>query len=162
MLIREGEHLEPDLRLATTLAGIHAVAFAGEGRAWSAPEILALLNEPVVELRLAHHESAEPGGELTPVGFALYRAVADEAEILTISVMPDARRQGIGAGLLAACEAGARAAGVTRMFLEVAAGNAAARALYDGAGYHLAGRRKAYYERPDGSRDDALVMAKAL
>ena len=162
MVTENGEHREPDLRLATELAAIHARAFAGEGRPWSGPEILALLGEPVVAVRLAHRERTEPGGGLTPAGFALYRAVAGEAEILTISVLPEARRSGIGAGLLAACEDGARASGAVRLFLEVAAGNLAARALYDRAGYRECGRRKGYYQRPDSSRDDAVVMEKAL
>ncbi|MEE8454540.1 MAG: GNAT family N-acetyltransferase [Limibaculum sp.] len=162
ILTENAEHREPDLRLATELAGIHAVAFAGEGRPWSGPEILALLNEPVVAVRLAHRERTQPGGGFAPAGFALYRAVADEAELLTISVLPEARRSGIGAGLLAACEDGARAAGAVRLFLEVAAGNLAARALYGRAGYRECGRRKGYYQRPDGSRDDAVVMEKAL
>jgi ribosomal-protein-alanine N-acetyltransferase len=162
MLIQDGEHIEPDLRLATALAGIHAVAFAAEGRPWSAPEVLALLNEPVVALRLAHREGGEPGAGLIPVGFALYRAVADEAELLTVAVMPESRRQGIGSALLGACEAGAHAKGACRMFLEVARGNAAARGLYDRAGFREIGRRKAYYAYPDGGRDDALVMEKTL
>jgi ribosomal-protein-alanine N-acetyltransferase len=157
-----GAHPDPDLRLATVLAGVHAAAFAGAGRPWSGPEILALISEPVVAVRLAHREGAEPGGALTPVGFALFRAVADEAELLTISVMPEVQRGGIGAELLAACGEGARSAGAARMFLEVAEGNLAARALYDRAGYRECGRRRGYYQRPDGSRDDALVMEKAL
>ncbi len=158
----DSEHGHPDLRLAGALARIHAAAFAGEGRPWSGPEILALLGEPVVAVRLAHRQRAEPGGGLAPSGFALYRAVAGEAELLTISVLPEARRSGIGAGLLAACEDGARASGAARLFLEVAEGNIAARALYDRAGYRECGRRKGYYQRPDGSRDDAVVMEKAL
>jgi ribosomal-protein-alanine N-acetyltransferase len=44
----------------------------------------------------------------------------------------------------------------------VAEGNAAARALYARAGYRECGRRKGYYQRPDGSRDDAVVMEKPL
>ena len=162
ILTENAEHREPDLRLAAELAGIHAVAFAGEGRPWSGPEILALLGEQAVAVRVAHRERSEPGGGLAPAGFALFRAVAGEAEILTISVLPEARRSGIGAGLLAACEDGARASGAARLFLEVGEGNVAARALYDRAGYRECGRRKGYYQRPDGSRDDAVVMEKAL
>ncbi|MFQ5566998.1 MAG: GNAT family N-acetyltransferase [Paracoccaceae bacterium] len=154
-----GGNRDADLRLAGVLAAIHAAAFAGEGRPWSGPEFLALLGEPAVAVRLAH---SGPPGNATALGFALYRAVADEAELLTLSVLPEARRRGLGAGLLAACEDGARAEGAARLFLEVAAGNLAARALYDRAGYRECGRRKGYYRRPDGSRDDALVMEKVL
>lgn len=158
----DGERLEPDLRLATILAEIHAAAFAGEGRSWSAPEMLALLGEPAVALCLARREGGGPGDGLAPAGFALYRAVAGEAELLTVAVAPVARREGLGAGLLAACEDGARKAGAQRMFLEVAAGNAAARTLYDRTGYRECGRRRDYYRRPDGSHDDAVVMEKPL
>jgi len=35
----------------------------------------------------------EPGGELAPAGFALYRAVAGEAGLLTLSVLSEARRR---------------------------------------------------------------------
>ena len=154
------DRLETDLRLAGTLAEIHAAAFAGLGRAWSGPEILALMNEPIVAVRLAHHEGAD--GALVPVGFALYRAMADEAELLTVAVAPDAQRAGLGRELVEACIAGAAADGAARLFLEVGAGNAPALALYGKAGFRECGRRKAYYQRPDGSREDAIVMERPL
>jgi len=53
----------------------------------------------------------------------------------------------------------AAALGAERMFLEVAEGNVAARALYARAGFSEAGRRRGYYSRNDGSREDALVLA---
>ena len=160
MIIGEDEHPETDLRLAEALAAIHAAAFAGAGRAWSGPEILSLLTEAPVGLRLAHHEHP-PRGALAPAGFALYRTAADEAELLTIAVAPADRRAGLGAALLGACEAGARLAGAARMFLEVAEGNAAARGLYARAGYRECGRRRGYYLH-EGTREDALVLEKPL
>ena len=162
VLVREDEHPTRDLKLAETLARIHALAFADEGRPWSAPELMALLSEPAIGLRLAHHERHEAGDRLAPSGFALFRVAADEAEILTVSVVPEARRAGLGRALVAACEEGARRSGAARIYLEVAAANAPARALYDAAGYGEVGRRKGYYQRPDGSRDDALVLLKPL
>ena len=83
---------------------------------------------------------------------------ADEAEILTIAVAPAAHRQGIGAALLAAAMAQAALRGAAAMFLEVAEGNAAARALYAAAGFRQSGRRRRYY--PDGA--DALVLRRSL
>ena len=154
------DRLETDLRLAGTLARIHAAAFAGLGRAWSGPEILALMNEPIVAVRLAHHEGAD--GALIPVGFALYRATAGEAELLTVAVAPDAQRAGLGRELIEACIAGAASGGAERLFLEVGAGNAAALALYGKAGFRECGRRKGYYQRPGGSREDAIVMERPL
>ncbi|WP_254453743.1 hypothetical protein [Siccirubricoccus sp. G192] len=54
--------------------------------------------------------------------------------------------------------AAARARGAAAMFLEVAAGNPAALALYRGLGFDRVGQRRRYY--PDGS--DALVLRRDL
>ena len=93
-----------------------------------------------------------------PSGMALLRVVADEAELLTIAVLPAARGQGIGAILLAEGLAEAAQRGAVRMFLEVAPGNAPAYALYERLGFSAVGRRRGYYA--DGS--DALVLSKCL
>jgi ribosomal-protein-alanine N-acetyltransferase len=52
----------------------------------------------------------------------------------------------------------ARAAGVARLFLEHAAGNQAAGAFYDRFGFSPIGRRRAYYERRGGGREDAITL----
>lgn len=132
---------------ATRLAGIHAEAFDAP---WDAAALDALLGQPGV----------------FPVvqadGFILIRAVADEAEILTLAVRPAARGRGLGGQLVREGAAEAAARGATRLFLEVADDNAAALALYASAGFDEAGRRRAYYARADGSRRDALILALAL
>jgi ribosomal-protein-alanine N-acetyltransferase len=69
-----------------------------------------------------------------------------------------ARRRGLGRALLDAAIVEARARGARTMFLEVAAGNAAGRALYAGAGFVESGRRVRYYA--DG--DDALLLSRPL
>jgi ribosomal-protein-alanine N-acetyltransferase len=148
--------------LAPALATIHALAFAADGRAWSGTEILALIGDPAVGLCLARRSPPRFGGPGAPAGFALWRVAADEAEILTVAVLPEARRRGLGAGLLTACEDAAHRRGAARMFLEVSEANIAARALYGGAGYAETGRRKSYYLRADGSRADAITMVKLL
>lgn len=129
------------------MARLHAQAFTTP-RAWSKVEFDAL--------------RAGPGAfEVTdPAGFALGRVIAGEAELLTLAVAPDARRVGRGRQLLAGFEARAAELGATGAFLEVAADNEAAIALYHGAGWGELGRRRGYYQRPDGSRLDALVMGK--
>ena len=131
------------------MATCHARAFAGQGRAWSEQEFADLLESPhVFAVGEAH-------------AFALGRAVADEAELLTIATDPAHRRKGLGRETLSAFEAGAVARGVTRAFLEVSDENTGAIALYRAAGYAETGRRKGYYQTPDG-REDALLMEKAL
>ncbi len=96
------------------------------------------------------------------VGFALGRAVADEAELLTIAVDPGARRKGHGCRWLRAFAAEAEKRGAVQAFLEVDETNTAARALYAKEGWRAVGRRKGYYRPPGGGASDALVLSKAL
>ena len=96
-----------------------------------------------------------------PQGFALGRALVGEAELLTLAVLPDARRQGVGRHLLDRFLQQVAGQGATATFLEVAQDNAAALALYRAAGFAEVGRRKAYYCMPDGQRVDAIVMRHA-
>jgi len=93
--------------------------------------------------------------------FALARVVADEVEILALATDPDHCGQGHGRACLDAALAQAAARGARHAFLEVAADNAAALALYRAAGFVQAGLRRGYYARP-GAAADALVMTRAL
>ncbi len=91
-------------------------------------------------------------------GFALLRITADEAEILTLGVLPAMRRRGIARDLLddgirRVCALGART-----LFLEVGVGNRPARALYEAAGFREVGRRPSYY----ATGEDALILRAAL
>jgi ribosomal-protein-alanine N-acetyltransferase len=101
-----------------------------------------------------------------PLGFALLRAVVfagggGEAEVLTLATRPGARRQGVARRALTAALAQAHAFGVERVYLEVAADNAAARALYTSLGFCEVGRRKGYYARSNAAAVDAVVMEHA-
>jgi ribosomal-protein-alanine N-acetyltransferase len=144
--------MNPDVRPAEpadaqALAALHAAAFE---RAWAEASFEALLADPGAIAVLAAGQ-----------GFALARVAADEVEVLTIAVAPQARRRGVGGALLDAVLRAARARGVRTAYLDVAADNAAAAALYARFGFATAGRRKAYYARPDGAAD-AIVMQRAL
>ena len=90
-------------------------------------------------------------------GFIVYRTTLDEAEIITIGVHPDTRRTGIGIALLGVMEADLKKNGVKHIFLEVAADNAPARALYEQNGFVQIGVRPRYY---DGV--DAIMMRKDI
>ncbi len=87
-----------------------------------------------------------------------------EAQILNLSVVPDARRAGLGRALLHRFTAVAVERGAGQMFLEVRAGNAAAIGLYAAAGFLPVARRAGYYPGGaiDAPREDALVMRAAL
>jgi ribosomal-protein-alanine N-acetyltransferase len=131
---------------AALMAEIHAESFA-VNQAWGVSAITLMLGLP-------GHFGLLAAQQDQPLGFALGRVQADQAEILTIAVRPGARGQGVGRALLNALLAEAAKRGALDLFLEVAEPNAAARALYAGAGAKEVGRRRRYYA--DGA--DALVL----
>jgi ribosomal-protein-alanine N-acetyltransferase len=133
---------------AALLAALHAACFP---QPWSETAMAALLAASGVTGLVL-----DRGGD--PAGLALVRAVAGEAEVLTLGVTPEARRQGAGRALLSACIEAARRARCETLFLEVADTNAAAAALYARAGFVETGRRARYYS--DGG--DARLLALAL
>jgi ribosomal-protein-alanine N-acetyltransferase len=94
-------------------------------------------------------------------GFLLGQVVAGEAELLTLAVVPAARRQGTGRALVEAFLTESRARGAVVAFLEVAETNGAARSVYAAAGFTQTGRRKGYY-RGAGQVVDAILMARNL
>jgi len=131
------------------LAATHAAAFTGD-RPWSAEEFAALLSLAGMILT----------GDAR--SFILGRVTLDEAEILTIATRPDARRQGLARARLAQFEDAAEIAGATSVFLEVAADNNPALALYQTSGYAQVGRRRGYYHRANAAPADALVLGKPI
>ncbi|EPX85969.1 Ribosomal-protein-S18p-alanine acetyltransferase [Salipiger mucosus DSM 16094] len=94
--------------------------------------------------------------------FVLGRVVADEAEIFALATDPEHQRRGAARAALAAFEQAAAERGAATVLLEVAEENEPARAFYAACGYEDCGRRRGYYHRPDGSRDDALLMRRSL
>lgn len=94
----------------------------------------------------------------------LIQVIADEAEILTICVLPEVQNQGLGAVLLRTACTHATDAGASRMFLEVGEQNVSARRLYEKCGFECVGRRAAYYRGAleGGTADNALVLRKTL
>lgn len=97
-------------------------------------------------------------GKRAAVGFALARIAADEAELLTIGVLPAWRGQGLARRLLDAVLVRAAALGAARVLLEVAEDNAAARALYARRNFEIVGRRPNYYRRSARPAIDALIL----
>jgi len=131
---------------APALAALHASCFKGR-EAWGAEAMALMLRMP------GAFGLWRPGA-----GLVLARAIAGEAEILTLAVLPVARRQGLGLALMTAALTRAAAAGAAAMLLEVAADNIAAQRLYAGLGFAEVGRRRRYYA--DGR--DALVLRRTL
>lgn len=145
--------IRPGRAEAERLASIARAAFQDGGRGWGADDILAFSHMPGALI-------IADGG--LSQGAILLRVAGGEAEILDLGVVPACRRRGLARVLLASAEHAVRAAGATRIVLEVATDNAAALALYRAEGYAEAGRRPRYYRRVDGARADALILARAL
>ncbi len=125
------------------------------GEAWTRSQCAGIMPMAGVSLRLAYC------GDRGIAGFALARAVAEEAELLLIAVDPATQHTGVGAALVADFVAMATARGAHRLHLEVRDGNTAI-ALYERAGFRLVGRRRDYYRGTDGQQRDALTLALEL
>lgn len=135
---------------AAVLAYLHTQCFAPQEQ-WDMTAMASLLDMAGVCAGLVLS-----GGK--PAGFAMLRCVAGEAEVLTLCTLPEYRRQGLAAQLVAWCLAHAGTQKAEDVFLEVSVNNPAAQKLYAQAGFKPKGQRRAYY--PDGS--DALVLGHAL
>jgi [ribosomal protein S18]-alanine N-acetyltransferase len=132
------------------LARLEAQSF-GE-RSWGENNVKASFVAPRVTILLAGKPANQPSG------FAMWRDLDGEAELLTIGAEPGAQRQGLATALLEAVRKQAADAGAARLFLEVDAGNEAALALYSAAGFEKISLRRAYYR--DGA--DAVIMQVML
>jgi ribosomal-protein-alanine N-acetyltransferase len=120
-------------------------------------------NDPWPESAFAPLLIAPPGFGLlavndSPIGFALARVIVDEAEIISLGIAPTARRQGYARAILLGLIDQCRLRGAATLFLEVAARNEPAKALYRTHGFLETGKRPHYY--PNG--DDALLMRSLL
>jgi ribosomal-protein-alanine N-acetyltransferase len=138
------------------LAELHRAVFTAPwDRAWSAESMAQILAMPGAKGWLLERESM-------PLGFVLARFTLDEGEILLTGIHPTARGQGYGRRLMEAAIAASREAGIARLFLEYAAPNAAAAALYQSLGFAQIGRRRGYYADAAGHQHDAITLALEL
>jgi [ribosomal protein S18]-alanine N-acetyltransferase len=132
---------------ARALAALHAQCFTTP-RPWNEAEFAELLQNQ--NCFLCQEDS----------GLLLGCVVAGEAELLTLAVLPQSRRQGIAQRLLQAFLTETLARHAESAFLEVAETNTAALNLYLKNGFLQLGRRKNYYRHPDGQMTDALVLVR--
>jgi len=98
------------------------------------------------------------------VAYGVLMPAPGEAQVLNLSVVPDARRQGLGRSLLRQFVEDARNLNAGQIFLEVRTSNIPAIRLYESEGFAPVARRTDYYPSasPEGPREDAIVMRRAL
>lgn len=130
------------------MSALHGRAFT-DARGWSPAEFADLLSSPYVKAHVA------------PGGFALTRTLAGESELLTLAVDPDHQRRGIARQLLQTWLQGLHG-NAQVAFLEVAADNQAACALYAQAGFVQIACRTGYYTHKDRPAVDALILQRRL
>ena len=122
---------------------------------WSAMSFRGLLLDTSV-LTLG----VELGGDL--VAFVMAQTIAGESDILTVATDPDQRRQGLATTLIGALITRLGERGVSRITLDVAEDNAAARALYRSFGFTEDGRRPRYYTTGRDVPVDAVLMSRNM
>lgn len=93
------------------------------------------------------------------VGYAIAQPSRKIGRILTLDILPEARRLGLGSKLMLECEQRLRAAGCGEVYLETAVDNDAALRLYHKLGYQIIRTLPDYY--PSHSLD-AFLMGKHL
>ena len=104
-------------------------------------------------------DDEQPGAPIA--GFFLARQALDDEELLLFAIDRAWRRRGLGGRLLDHFCRSSAALGMRRIFLEMRAGNPAAR-LYESRGFHMVGKRPAYYRGADGVRYDAVTYQHIL
>ena len=85
-------------------------------------------------------------------------AVLDEATLCNIAIAPAHQGKGMGKLLLNELMSQLKEKGVLTLWLEVRESNPA-RWLYEKQGFNEVDIRKNYYPKPDGGRENAVVMA---
>ncbi|MEM9233590.1 MAG: GNAT family N-acetyltransferase [Pseudomonadota bacterium] len=140
MIVRKAREDEAEL-----LSELHHAIF--ETSVWESSFWRDSVRDPGCSVLIAE-------GDEGPAGLVAARQILDEAEILTIGVLPAARREGLGQELLLQTQAVLTENGTHKLFLEVAEANHAAIGLYLSAGFGRVGHRKDYY----GTGKPAILM----
>jgi ribosomal-protein-alanine N-acetyltransferase len=100
-------------------------------------------------------------------GFILCKRIFEEIEVITLCVLPESRRRGIGKSLVAEMinnapqmleEKSPAQESSTVIFLEVAQDNIPAFHLYKALGFEKMSVRKKYYRKANSELADAYVM----
>jgi [ribosomal protein S18]-alanine N-acetyltransferase len=134
---------------------VMAKAFAPEyGEAWSASQCASMLSLPSCHFLVVREAQKV-------VGFAIWRVVVDEAELLLIAIDPERHSQGIGSALLTHVVTESALSGVQKLHVEVRSDNDA-RTFYSNRGFIEVGVRPNYYRRKDSGPTEAITLARLI
>jgi len=136
------------------LAALHAACFTAPwDQHWTEKSFKDVLGMPGAGALIA-----AIGSE--PVGFAVARVAADEAELLLIGTRPEYRRGGYGRALIEHMLMALKGGGATQVFLEVAEPNTSGLRFYESLGFREVGRRRDYFHGE--TTVDALVLVRRI
>lgn len=96
------------------------------------------------------------------IGFVICAKVIDEAEIMTICLLPTFRKQGLAAQLLTHQIDYLRQNKIAKLYLEVNEFNQHAIHLYSKLGFEQNSIRKNYYKSANGTLENALIFTLTL
>lgn len=121
---------------------------------WHEDDYRRLIEAPGGLILVAYEDSPGP-----IAGFVAANLILDHAELLSVAVEPEMRRQRIGKSLLLEACRYMRDAGALSISLEVRASNLPAIGLYHSVGFATCRTRQDYYYNP---LEDACVMTLSL
>ena len=110
---------------------------------WSQAAFEAELEKPYARFFLARSRVGEKA--VAVIGYICSWLVADEIQVVNVAVHLAWRRRGVGKRLMRYALGRAYEAGAHVAVLEVRRSNEAARALYEGLGFHAVRERPGYY-----------------
>jgi ribosomal-protein-alanine N-acetyltransferase len=131
------------------------------GISYSQPELLFYMRRPRAFTLVAERSTTPDSGDGNPslaVGFIVAEAGKQAGHIITIDVLDEWRRSGLGSELIRAAEERLRAEDCSSVFLETAVDNASALAFYKRHQYFLVKTLPRYYS----TGVDAFVLKKDL
>lgn len=143
-------HFSPITDEFAAMAKIHGQSFA---KAWSASTFRDMFEDGVQYSGILVHDAEQA------LGFIIISKIIDEAEIITICILPEKRGKAFGAKLLQHQIEQLKQQEVKKLFLEVNENNSSAIRLYKKLGFLPTATRKNYYRLADGSCADALIFA---
>lgn len=120
---------------------------------WGYQTIIDLLAQDSIDLLVVYQNDKV-------VGYCLYQALFEQAEILRIGTHPDYQRQGIASKLFAQLNQQLQALKVESLLLEVRADNVPAITLYEQQGLDVIHKRHGYYQLAHQPAVDALIMQR--
>ncbi|MFL2813004.1 MAG: GNAT family N-acetyltransferase [Paracoccaceae bacterium] len=137
--------------LADEFSNIHLKSFNQQNLRFSSRFIFSLLINPQISYIYKKNK-----------GFCIFSINKEDAEIITMAIIPKYQNQGIGFLILNQLEEVLLKSNCNKIFLDVASNNLVALHLYKKAGFKKFGTRKNYYTILKDKKIDAILMEKFL